>query len=117
MATSSNAKQFSNSINNQCWTKFKSTQGHSTTDQLYASIGVKSHGTITCMINKTYRICLLLMFLFLLVSDNGFNRAEFVRVPADASMIHLKKLLIRQWCHGVSHRITQSKKNVLSFLA
>ena len=47
---SANAQQFCDNINSQRSTKFESTQGHQNTEHLYTSIGVKSHGTIVCMI-------------------------------------------------------------------
>jgi hypothetical protein len=44
-----------------------------------------------------------LNFACFLVPDNRSNRAEFIRVPPDASVAHVKELLTRQWCNGVSY--------------
>lgn len=72
-------------------------------NQLYASIGVKSHGTITCRSSNTpLHINRLNLVFFFKVPDNKSNRAEFIRVPLDASVAHCKELLNRQWCNGVS---------------
>ncbi len=45
---------------------------------------------------------LFLLFVFK-VPDNKSNRAEFIRVPPDASVIHVKELLTRLWCNGVGY--------------
>ena len=76
-----------------------------TYQHLYTSIGVKSHGTITCMIEKAnIDLLFFLHFGCFLVPDNRSNRAEFIRVPPEASVAHVKELLTRQWCNGVSHQ-------------
>lgn len=43
----------------------------------------------------------ILIYHVSLVSDNKSNRAEFIRVPPNASVMHVKELLSRQWCNGV----------------
>ncbi|CAM4802278.1 unnamed protein product [Rotaria magnacalcarata] len=47
--------------------------------QLHEAINVKSNGTIT-------------------FSDNKSNRAQFIRIPPDASVWHVKELMHRKWC-------------------
>ncbi|CAF3772040.1 unnamed protein product [Rotaria sordida] len=49
-------------------------------NELYKSIGVKSHGTIT-------------------FADNKSNRAEFIRIPPDAPVMQVKELISTKWCH------------------
>ena len=43
------------------------------------------------------------------VADNKSNRAEFIRIPQDASVMKVKELLNRQWCREV--RIILAKEN------
>ncbi|CAF2768165.1 unnamed protein product, partial [Rotaria sp. Silwood2] len=47
--------------------------------QLFNSIGIKSHGTIT-------------------FADNKSNRAEFIRIPPDADVMKVKELMHAKWC-------------------
>ncbi|CAF3537706.1 unnamed protein product [Rotaria sp. Silwood1] len=49
-------------------------------NQLYNTIGIKSHGTIT-------------------FADNKSNRAEFIRLLPDASVMHVKEIVLQKWCH------------------
>lgn len=42
-------------------------------------------------------------FFYFSVPDNKSNRAEFIRVAPDASVLHVKELLTRQWCNGVGY--------------
>ncbi|CAF0789998.1 unnamed protein product [Adineta ricciae] len=64
---------------NKILTTFVPANHHHDSNQIHKAIGVKSHGTIT-------------------FADNKSNRAEFIRVPPDASVMHVKELLIKQWC-------------------
>ncbi|CAF5055618.1 unnamed protein product, partial [Rotaria magnacalcarata] len=50
--------------------------------ELNKNIPVKYDGTIT-------------------FSDNKSNRAQFICIPPDASVTHVKKLMLRHWCQHV----------------
>ncbi|CAF1256388.1 unnamed protein product [Adineta steineri] len=64
---------------NKILSNFMPTHQRRESNQLHAAIGVKSHGTIT-------------------FADNKSNRAEFIRIPPDASVARVKEFLNRQWC-------------------
>ncbi|UJR33550.1 hypothetical protein I4U23_020992 [Adineta vaga] len=66
---------------NKLISTFVPAHGRPVSNQLYTSIGVKSHGTVT-------------------FPDNKSTRAEFIRIPPDASVMHVKELLVKQWCHA-----------------
>ena len=74
---------------------------------------VKSHGSIACKIKKSI---LTHLFCLLIVSDNKSNRAEFIRISPNASVMQVKELLNRQWCREVSLLIFQQKKNEIFHL-
>ncbi|CAF1186955.1 unnamed protein product [Rotaria sordida] len=54
-------------------------QNRQETNQLYTSIDVISHGTITFAENKS-------------------DQSKFISIPPNASVQHVKELLFRQWC-------------------
>ncbi|CAF3840513.1 unnamed protein product [Adineta steineri] len=80
MAAAANSSLLFDNVNKLLSTFIPAHNQHDC-NQLYASIGVKSHGTIT-------------------FPDNKSNRAEFIRVPPEASVTHVKDLLNRLWCNG-----------------
>ncbi len=53
---------------------------------------------------KTTILFLFYFFFFVFkVPDNKSNRAEFIRVPPEANVAHVKELLNRLWCNGVGY--------------
>jgi hypothetical protein len=103
---------------NKLLTTFIPAHSRRDSNQLYASIGVKSHGTITCTKKKkqqSYFYFISSFFVFK-VPDNKSNRAEFIRIPPEANVAHVKELLNRLWCNGVGYlRFFFWETNILLF--
>ena len=49
------------------------------------------------------------------VPDNRSSRAEFIRVPPEASVVQVKELLQRFWCKGVSDIFVDGRETFSPF--
>lgn len=99
MATGPGTNLFYDNVN-KILSTFVPTHGRRASNQLFTTIGVKSYGTITCRSCWVFKKNRSLLVSFQ-VPDNKSTRAQFIRIPPDASVLHVKELLKDLWC-GVS---------------